>query len=129
MNNKQTIQGYINNFRRHLSSFLRPNIGLTCNVYPAESDGAILEFTIGPGVTNEDVFKPVEPTVNDGLAKIEQRAFGGHLSGFRFGGTNVVMEGNRIILIKGEESPSEWSDSAANADVKKILPPATGGGK
>lgn len=127
MNDKNTIQSYINNFRRHLSPYLKPNIGLSCNVYPAESDGAILEFTIGPGVVNVDNFNVNEATVNDALTKIPQRGFGGNLKGFHFGGTNVVMEDNRIILIKGEDSGSVWSDQAAREDVNRILPQSARG--
>jgi hypothetical protein len=62
------------------------------------------------------------------LASIRQRAFGGSLSGFHFGGTNVVMEDNRIILIKGEDAPDSWSDKAALEDVKRILVRPTSAG-
>ena len=129
MKNKQTIQEYINNFRRRLAPYMRPGIGLACTVFPANSQGAILEFKIGPGISNTDEFRPESETVNEALTGIEQRAFGGNLSGFKFGGTNVIMEDNRIILVKGEDDPSKWNDSAADADVKRILPTANGGGK
>ncbi len=129
MKNKQTIQEYINNFRRRLAPYMRPGIGLACTVFPANSQGAILEFKIGPGISNTDEFRPESETVNEALTGIEQRAFGGNLSGFKFGGTNVIMEDNRIILVKGEDDPSQWNDSAADTDVKRILPPANGGGK
>ncbi len=127
MKDTKIIQSYINNFRRHLSPFLKPNIGLSCKVYPAELNGAILEFTIDPGIANDDDFMPPEPTVNDALSKIPQRAFGGNLGGFLFGGTNVIAEGNRIILIKGGDDRKEWSDEAAQSDVKRVIPPAKGG--
>lgn len=129
MKNTKTIQAYINNFRRHLSPYLKPNIGLSCKVYPAEGSGAILEFTIGPSIANDDEFMPIEHTVNDALAKIPQRAFSGNLGGFLFGGTNVVMEDKRIILIKGGNDDTEWNDEAALSDVKRILPPSVEGGK
>ncbi len=129
MKNKQTIQEYINNFRRRLAPYLRPGIALACTVLPANSQGAILEFKIGPGISNTDEFRLESETVNEALTGIKQRAFGGKLSGFKFGGTNVIMEDNRIILVKGEDDPSQWSDSAADAEVKRILPLAIGGGK
>ncbi len=127
MNDKKTIQLYINNFRRHLSQFLKPNIGLTCRVYPAREAGAILEFTIGPGVINDDEFLSVFPTVNVALSQIKQNAFGGDLKGFRFKGTNVITDGNRIIIIKGGDSKQEWSDKGAYLDAKKVLFPPDGG--
>ncbi len=43
----QVYQSYINNFRRRLALYLKPSIGLTCNVYPTEDGGGILEFIIG----------------------------------------------------------------------------------
>ena len=106
---------------------MKPGVGLACNSYPTKSGGAILEFTIGQQVANDDHIKPVEPTVHDALGKIKQRAFGGNLAGFRFAGTNVVMEDNRIILIKGEENAEAWDDKAALEDVKRIVRPSSGG--
>lgn len=129
MNNRNLIQQYINNFRRHLAPYLRPSIGLACKVFPAEDSGAILEFSIGPGISNTDEFRPTSKTVNQALLGISQRAFGGNLGGFRFGGTNVVLEDNRIIFIKGGDDPYEWSDGAALADVKRLLPSGAGGTK
>jgi hypothetical protein len=129
MNNTTTIQTYINDFRRHLSRYLKPNIGLACKAYPAQGSGAILEFTIRRGIANDDKFMVVEPTVNDALGKIRQHAFGGDLRGFVFAGTNVVMEKDRIILIKGGNDESEWNDEGAQSDVKKILPASAGGAK
>lgn len=128
MKDRQLLQRYINDFRRHLAPYLRPSIGLSCVAYPALQSGALLEFTIGPGIANEDHIKEPFPTVNDALASIKQRAFGGSLSGFHFGGTNVVMEDNRIILIKGEDAPDHWSDKGALEDVKRIVVRPTSAG-
>lgn len=102
MQDRETLQRYINNFRRHFTRWLRPSIGLSSVAHPSVSSGALLEFTIGPDIPNEDQIKDPAPTVNDALGEIKQSAFGGNLRGFRFGGTNVVVEGNRIIIIKGE---------------------------
>jgi hypothetical protein len=123
MQDKKIIQGYINNFRRHLAPYLKPGIGLGCKVFPANSDGAILEFSLGPHVKNEDQYLSTEETVNAALKNIEQRMFGGNLNAIKFGGTNISMEPNRIILIKGEDTPSEWSDDGAREDVKRIVTP------
>ena len=123
MQDKKTIQSYINNFRRHLSPYLKPGIGLASKVFPAKSEGAILEFSLGPDVKNDDQYMPTEETVNAALRKIEQRMFGGNLDALKFGGTNISMEPNRIILIKGEDTLSQWSDKGAKIDVKRIMTP------
>jgi hypothetical protein len=127
MNNKQILQQYINNFRRHFARYMRQGIGLACRVLPVISSGAILEFTIGPNISNSDAFEQPSETVNAALSKIPQKAFGGNLDNFRFGGTNVIMEEGRIILIKGADEPAEWNDDAAQADVNRILPRGLGG--
>lgn len=123
-----TIQNYINSFRVLLSRHLKPGIGVACKVYPAERGGAILEFSLGPGVQNDDIYHETSVTVGAALSGIPQRAFGGNLEGFVFGGTNTIMEGNRIIFIK-DESLREWGEDAALADVQKLLPKESGGSK
>ncbi len=123
MKDRKVIQEYVNNFRRRIAQFLKPGIGLTCNVYPAESGGAILEFALGPGIENDDTYREVSPTVSRALSQINQRAFGGNLDGFVFTGTNVILEENRIIFIK-DDSPTEWSDNAARNDLTRALPRA-----
>jgi hypothetical protein len=124
MNNKEILQQYINNVRRHFAPYLRPGIGLSCKVFPTKGEGAILEFKIGPNVSNSDDFEPERETINEALSQISQHEFGGNLRGFKFGGTNVIMEKDgRIILIKGEDDPTQWTDAAALDDVRRILPP------
>lgn len=125
---KSVIQTYINNFRRRLAPSLRPGVGLTCLVHPAQAGGAILEFRVGPGIENDDVYQPQSPTLGRALAGIEQHAFGGNLDGFTFGGTNVILEKDKIIFIKDDER-SEWSDAAAEKDVRRVLPSNPRGAK
>lgn len=124
MPEKQVIQEYINNFRRRIVRYFKPGIGMTCRVYPA-SNGAIVEFAIGPGIENDDFYSAATPTVTDALGSIRQRAFGGNLSGFVFRGTNTIVEDNRFIYIK-DDSPTEWNDSAAQRDVTRVLPKPQG---
>ncbi len=121
MQDKKTIQTYINNFRRHVAPFLRPGIGMSCRVFPVRSEGAVLEFSLDPDAKNEDQYMPIEETVNAVLKKIEQRMVGGNIDAIKFGGTNISMEPNRIVLIKGEDTLSEWSDEGTTNDVKRMF--------
>jgi len=127
MNNKEALQQYINNFRRHLAPYLRQGIGLACKVFPTNAEGAILEFTIGQNIPNSDVFEQPSETINAALSQIPQHAFGGNLNNFKFSGTNVIMEKSRIVLVKGENDLTQWNDAAALADVRRLLPPNIGG--
>lgn len=126
MKDRAVLQRYINNFRRHLAPRLKPGVGLASKAYPAEGPGAILEFTVGPGIANDDEFAPTSDTVNAALGSIRQKAFGGNLAGFAFRGTNTIAEGNRIIFIKGEDSDDAWSDSDAAERVNQLLVPRRG---
>jgi hypothetical protein len=121
MKDKKTIQRYVNNFRRHLSPFLKPGIGLSSKIHPAIQEGAILEFSLGADVSNEDEYIEPAETVNSALRNVQQRMFGGNLDAIRFGGTNISMEPDRIVLIKGEDSLELWSDDGARTDVQRIV--------
>jgi hypothetical protein len=123
---KHQTQSYINNFRRRLATFLRPGIGVKCFVYPAETGGAVLVFRLGPDVENDDVYQQPSSTLGKALAQIEQRAFGGNLEGLNFGGTNTILEADKLIFIKDGTS-SEWSDAAAAKDVSAVVPSQRGG--
>lgn len=117
---RKKYQSYINNFRRRLAVYLKPGIGLNCSIYPSDDDGGILEFVIGDAVENDDIYKEPSKSLGAALKNIEQKAFGGNLEGFNFGGTNTVLEVNRIILIKDSNS-NEWSDEAAAKDVNNLI--------
>ncbi|MBT0626096.1 hypothetical protein KIH32_19455 [Pseudomonas fluorescens] len=118
---RSAIQGYINNFRRFISLFMKPDLGVKCTVYPAKKDGAVLRFEFGTYDENEDVYKMEVATVNKALSKIPQHAFGGNLDGFNFKGTNIIMESNGVIIIK-DGDPKEWAEESAKADVNRIVP-------
>lgn len=129
MDKRDNIQSYINNFRRHLTPYLKPGIGVVSVIHPAQKPGAILEFKLGPAHGNDDEYKNVQTSVNDALRNINQSAFGGNLGGFHFSGTNYVIEDGRIIVIKGEDGIDEWDDQAAQRDVSQLLASSTGGKK
>jgi hypothetical protein len=121
MEDIRTIQSYINNFRRHISRFLKPGVGLSCKVYPAKGEGAVVEFTLGPNVPNEDKFDSSYDTVNTALKTVPQHMIGGNIDAVKFGGTNISMEPDRILLIKGEDAVNLWDDAAAHDDVSRIV--------
>ena len=121
MEDKKTIQEYVNNFRRHLVQHLKPGIGLSCKIFPAKAEGAVFEFALAPIISNEDLFEDSKNTVNSILEDIPQSMFGGNIAALKFGGTNISMEPNRIVLIKGEDDPELWNDQGAKNDVEKII--------
>lgn len=101
---------------------------MQCSIYPAAPGGAVLVFQLGPDVENDDIYKPISTSLGKALSQIEQRAFGGNLEGFHFGGTNTILEGDKLIFIK-DGGNSEWSDGAAAKDVRAVVPSERGGNK
>ena len=120
MEDKVTIQNYINNFRIQISGVLKPDIGISSTVYPCKEGGAIIEFRFGKGVKSIDEYKEPFNKIVDALATIKQKAFGGELESFRFSGTNYIMEFHRLVLIK-DDSLSEWTTKKAYKDALKFI--------
>jgi len=114
------IQSYINNFRRHIVAALKPGLGMSCKVYPAESGGAILEFQFGPSIQSEDTYMPAVQSLGAALMQTTQTSLRGDMTRANFHGTNTVLERNMVWLIKDNAS-KEWTDEAAAKDSAKIL--------
>ncbi len=123
MQDKKTIQIYVNNFRRQVATYLKPGFGLSFRIFPVKAEGAILEFSLATDAENEDQYMPVEETVNVALSKIKQNMISGNLDAIKFSGTNISMEPGRIVLIKGEDLASEWCEKGATNDVERIVTP------
>lgn len=116
---KEDIQHYINNFRRELSIYLKPDLNLKAIIYPA-LEGGIIEFEFRKDQPTRDEYKKIENTIAEQLDKINQKAFGGNLNGIKFSGTNILLEPGKILIIKDNRS-EEWTQSKAKEDVQKLL--------
>lgn len=126
MLDRSVLQGYVNNFRRHIGRYLKPGIGLRCDVYPVSAGGAVVAFHLGATEENDDTIHPASADFAEALSNVPQRAFGGNLSGISFHGTNTILEPDRMIFIKDDTS-TQWRDSTAKGDVQRIVHGARGG--
>jgi hypothetical protein len=118
MDDKQIIQRYLNDIRRHLVPKLRPGVGISSNFYPASTGGGLLEIKFGPQQANVDQVLATSSTIGHILQIVPQRTFPGDFTGMKFSGTNVVLEGDRLLLIKGGDDPADWTDAAAAKDLE-----------
>ena len=128
MNNQKQIKKYANSFISTLKSNLKSGYETSVLVHPADGKGAILEFLISKSEKENIAFTSSVSTINKILENIEQKFIGGNIAGVTFSGTNVYMDGNRIVIIKGDNDHESWSNSAADADVWRVLTP-TGNNK
>ena len=126
MPDRSILQGYVNNFRRHIGRYLKPGIGIRCDVYPVRAGGAVVAFHLGTAEENDDTIHSASADFAAALSNVPQNAFGGNLSGISFHGTNTILEPDRMIFIK-DDTASQWRDSAAKNDVQRIVNGARGG--
>ncbi|MCO5163553.1 MAG: hypothetical protein M9939_20690 [Mesorhizobium sp.] len=110
---------FVNNLRRGLSPYLVPGVGIRTRAFLAGKEGGVVEFTTETGSPNSDEYVTVG-TIAEALSQVPQRVIAGNMAGIRFGGTNTILEGNRIILIKDGDA-DQWSQAAAKRDIERIL--------
>jgi hypothetical protein len=118
---RDIIQNYINNFRRNISKYLKKNIGLKLTVYQYNK-GVVLSIEFAINGQNKDEFRSESPNIVEAFKRSNIKSFGEISSNMEFGGTNLLMEANRIFIVK-DLNNSEWTDVQANNDVEKILTP------
>jgi len=123
MNNLKQLKKYANSFVSSIKASIKLGYNVSAKIHPTNGNGATIEFEINDSKKSQiSIIKTVE-SVNKTLATIEQRMIGGNIDGVTFSGTNIYMDGNRIVIIKGDNEHSSWNNSAAQKDVKKVISP------
>ncbi len=123
MNNQKQLRKYANSFVSSIKPNIKGGYNISANIHPTNGKGATIEFEIEESRKSNISFVPAVESVNKTLATIEQRLIGGNIEGVTFAGTNVYMDGNRIVIIKGDNEHSSWDNKAARADVQKVISP------
>jgi len=95
-------------------------------IYPVDGQGAVFEFIFNKENDHSEVIKSISKSVGQILSVIPQRLVSGNIDGFTFGGTNIYMETNRLLLIKGENAKEQWSGNAVLEDVKRVVSTSQG---
>jgi hypothetical protein len=126
MNNQKKLKKYAQSFIQELSNHLNKGFKVNATIHPADAEGAIIEFEIHEGRRSEVNILDSVPRINNTLERIDQRMIGGNIQGVTFRGTNLYMDGQRIVIIKGDDAHNEWSKSAATEDVKRVVSPKDG---
>lgn len=121
MDNRLIIK-YTNGFRKSLTNHLKENIGIEIDIYNCGIEGAILNVIFKSNSFSLDREMNNYNSISDALKTIKQNFYGGNLSGLKFKGTNIMMDNNRILIIK-DSDPSQWSSEKQREDVNKIIHP------
>lgn len=122
MNNQKQLTKYVKLLIEKLALHIRKGLIISADIYPAKGEGAIIELIINE--KNKEIkFHQATATINVTLQHVDQKIVSGNINGIRFGGTNISMEGQRIVIIKGEDRHEEWSNKAVERDLQRIVGP------
>jgi len=128
MNKKDELTAYANKLFQELRPRLQKDVEADMVIYPTSGRGAVVEVKLQRGrgqAAKKMKFEEDSPTINHVLKKIPQRLIGGNIDAVQFSGTNISLEENRILLIKGDDQ--HWSESDAVADISRVLDANKGG--
>ena len=126
MNKPTKLKKYAELFRRNIQRFLAPGIAVRTTIYPVDQEGAVFEFLLNKEGDSTETVELSRRSVGAVLSAIPQNLIGGAIEGVRFGGTNLSLEGNRILVIKGEDSPEHWTGNAIGSDVDRVVSTSLG---
>ncbi len=124
MNKRKELNRYIKMFTNDISQYIKNKASVSVEAYPVEGDGAVFEFVINDKpVAHKVQIHKAEKSLQKALSHVEQNLIDGDLDNVSFSGTNLLLDGNRIIIIKGGNNQDSWSNRAILEDVKKIVSP------
>jgi hypothetical protein len=117
---QEDLKCYFENFTSKHRIILRPDINYFADAIVSTKDGSLIfiEFKEGKGVFKYEL---TDEPIGNVIMRLPQRAFGGNLSNVKFGGVNIIREGNKLIIIKGDNSPKAWSEEEALNDALKEI--------
>jgi len=106
---------------------LAPGVYVKTIIYPVEGEGAVFEFVFNKEKLGTEEISKLRKSIGNVLSEIPQRLISGNIEGVKFGGTSLYLEGNRILVIKGEDAQDQWSGNAVIEDVRRVVSSSEGG--
>jgi hypothetical protein len=127
MQKSTRLKKYVELFKRNIKQFLAPGVHIKTTIYPVEGSGAVFEFLFNRVKDSSESIDKVRPSIGSVLSKIPQKMVSGNIEEFKFSGTNLYLEGDRTLVIKGEDDPASWSGNAVMEDVQRVVSTSQGG--
>ena len=120
------LKKYVELFKRNISQFVPSGVDIKSTIFPVEGEGAVFEFLLNKDKNSTEIVENKRPTVARVLSAIPQKIVEGNIENVKFEGTNIYLEGNRILIIKGGDNPLSWSGNAVIDDVNRVLSTSQG---
>lgn len=122
----KTYTKYVDYLTAALKPHLRKKINYEVHVYPSPDGGAI-EFKLGEGFSNRVILETSSSSLNEVLKTVPQNLVAGNLDDVQLLGTNIFMEGNRILFFK--DINSGWNKEDALKNAEQVIELSTGSSK
>ncbi|MGF1680187.1 hypothetical protein [Photobacterium minamisatsumaniensis] len=129
MQKTSKLKKYVELFNRHISRYLAQNISVKTVIHPVSTSGAVFEFIFNDDDDETISHGATRASVGDVLINIPQSMVKGNIHNFTFSGTSLYLESNRIVVIKGEDTPREWDGNAVIKDIGRIVNSSNGEGR
>ena len=100
---------------------LREGVNFNATGIVSRKQGALVFFVFKPQKKRSFRYRVIDEPISKAVEKLPQRAFGGDLSGVTFLGRNVIVDRNRLIIIKGDNSREAWSLNEAAKDAVEVV--------
>ena len=126
MNKKSKLEKYIELFNRKIAEYLSNNVSINTVVHPVLEEGAVFEVFLNQDGDKSIVFTKPSKTVGHVLQNIPQNMYEGAPEHVQFKGTNLLLEDNRIIIIKSEDSNEAWTGIQIDNDVSRVISTSQG---
>lgn len=120
------LNKYVDLFKRNISNYLASHVTIKTVVHPVSASGAVFEFFLNQEDDSRVIWSSVRPNIGKVLSEIPQNLISGNIESVSFKGTNLYLEGNRIVVIKGEDSASQWSGETVSNDVQRVVSSSQG---
>ena len=120
------LQKYVELFNRKISAYLSNEVSIKTTIHPVVSCGAVFELHLNTESDDSVSITHHQKTVGHVLLSIPQNLFQGNPENVTFKGTNLYLEGDRILIVKGGYSNDEWSGEAVLNDVERVLSTSQG---
>ncbi|SDK75017.1 hypothetical protein [Microbulbifer yueqingensis] len=117
---EKELRRYGRRFISALYPYLKKNYSVEMDIYPTVSEGGVLEFNINQKSNRVRVHEPFR-TLSTAISELRPNFIQGNSDRVEFGGTNLFMDNNKVLVVKADNEPSSWNNRAAADDVRKIV--------
>jgi len=118
---KSDFEEYFQTYKEIFKKILKPKYGILGKAYVSKIHGSLLLFQFQPGEDSLEYYLLENAGIGSAVMNMPQKALKGNLENKRFEGLNKIIEGDKLIYIKGENTRDVWSKKVAEKEAKEEI--------